>query len=489
MSTRKIPALFVTSEAAPLVKTGGLADVSGSLPVALMHQGVDVRVLMPGYPAVMEGVKSKGRLTSFPALGELPASQVLAGKLPGGVPLLIVDCPRLYERPGGPYQDTTGKDWADNDLRFGLLGYVAAMLSTSQSPVSWRPRILHCNDWQAGLAPAYLRYMPGEHARSVMTIHNLAYQGVFPPVTVSRLGLAPSSFSPDGVEYYGNMSFLKAGLFYADHVTTVSPNYAQEIQREPLGMGMQGLLAHRAAHLTGILNGIDTDAWDPESDPYIAKYYNASRLPVKLENKRALQGRLGLEANDDIPLLGSVGRFTHQKGFDLLLQCVPDLLKLPVQLAVLGSGDAELQESWQALARSHAGKIGVQIGYDESLAHQIEAGADLFVMPSRFEPCGLNQMYSQRYGTPPIVHATGGLVDSVVDATPEAIAARTATGFAFAPMSRPALLAAVTRAVTAYRDKKLWRQLQKNGMGRDFSWEASAQRYVELYRTLITAKA
>ena len=485
MSTRKIPALFVTSEAAPLVKTGGLADVSGSLPVALMHQGVDVRVLMPGYPAVMEGVKSKGRLTSFPALGELPASQVLAGKLPGGVPLLIVDCPRLYERPGGPYQDTTGKDWADNDLRFGLLGYVAAMLSTSQSPVSWRPQILHCNDWQAGLAPAYLRYMPGEHARSVMTIHNLAYQGVFPPVTVSRLGLAPSSFSPDGVEYYGNMSFLKAGLFYADHVTTVSPNYAQEIQREPLGMGMQGLLAHRAAHLTGILNGIDTDAWDPESDPYIAKYYNASRLPVKLENKRALQGRLGLEANDDIPLLGSVGRFTHQKGFDLLLQCVPDLLKLPVQLAVLGSGDAELQESWQALARSHAGKIGVQIGYDESLAHQIEAGADLFVMPSRFEPCGLNQMYSQRYGTPPIVHATGGLVDSVVDATPEAIAARTATGFAFAPMSRPALLAAVTRAVTAYRDKKLWRQLQKNGMGRDFSWEASAQRYVELYRALL----
>jgi starch synthase len=481
----KIAALFVTSEAAPLIKTGGLADVSGSLPVALMHQGVDVRVLMPGYPAVMEGVKSKGRLTAFPALGELPASQVLAGKLPGGVPLLIVDCPRLYERPGGPYQDTAGKDWSDNDLRFGLLCYVAAMLSTSQSPVSWRPQVLHCNDWQAGLAPAYLRFMPGERARSVMTIHNLAFQGVFPPVTVSRLGLPPSSFSPEGVEYYGNMSFLKAGIHYADHVTTVSPNYAHEIQREPLGMGLQGLLAHRSASLTGILNGIDTDAWDPESDPYIAKYYNPSRLPVKLENKRALQARLRLDLKDDIPLVGSVGRFTEQKGFNLILQCAPDLLKMPVQLAILGSGEAALQESYQGLARTHAGKVGVQIGYDESLAHQIEAGADIFLMPSRFEPCGLNQMYSQRYGTPPVVHATGGLVDSVVDTNPETVAAKSATGFLFSPMTRAALLSGVARAVSAYRDKKLWRQLQKNGMGRDFSWEASAQRYVELYRSLL----
>jgi starch synthase len=485
MATPKIRALFVTSEAAPLVKTGGLADVAGSLPIALLHQGIDVRVLMPGYPAVMEGVKSKGRLTSLPALGELPPSQVLAGKLPGGVPLLIVDCPRLYERPGGPYQDTTGKDWSDNDLRFGLLGYVAAMLSTSQSPVSWRPRILHCNDWQAGLAPAYLRFMPGERARIIMTIHNLAYQGVFPPVTVSRLGLAPSSFSPDGLEYYGNMSFLKAGLFYADHITTVSPNYAREIQREPLGMGMQGLLAHRAASLSGILNGIDTDAWDPESDPYIAKYYNASRLPMKAENKRALQARLGLEANDEIPLIGSVGRFTHQKGFDLILESARELLALPVQLAVLGSGDAQLQDAYQLLARSHPGRVGVQVGYDESLAHQIEAGADIFLMPSRFEPCGLNQMYSQRYGTPPVAHATGGLVDSIVDATPETISAKTATGFLFSPMTRAALLQGVSRALVAHRDRKLWRQLQKNGMARDFSWEASAQRYVELYQSLL----
>jgi len=259
-SVKRIPVLFVTSEVAPLIKTGGLADVAGSLPPALMHAGLDVRVLAPGYKQVMESVKSKGRLASFPALGEMPASQLLAGKLPSGVPLLIIDSPVLYDRPGGPYQDTSGNDWPDNALRFGLLSYVAAVLGGPASPISWRPRIVHANDWQTGLAPAYLRFMPGDKARTVMTIHNLAYQGIFPPTTGSRLGLPPSSFAPDGVEYYGNMSFLKAGLFYADHITTISPNYAREIQQEPLGMGFQELLSHRASVLTGILNGIDTDA-------------------------------------------------------------------------------------------------------------------------------------------------------------------------------------------------------------------------------------
>ena len=486
---RKLSVLFVTSESAPLVKTGGLADVSGSLPAALMGQGAEVRVLMPGYPAVMEGVKAKGRLATLPSMGELPGCQLLAGKLPGGVPLLIVDCPALYKRPGGPYQDITGKDWTDNDLRFGLLCHVAALLASSHSPISWRPRILHCNDWQAGLAPAYLHFMPGEKARTVMTIHNLAYQGVYPAVTLSRLGLPPSAFSTNGVEYYGNLSFLKGGLHYADHLTTVSPNYAQEIQRAPLGMGMQGLLAHRAHQLTGILNGIDTDAWDPESDPYIAKYYNSTRLPVKLENKRALQSRLGLQQQDDIALVGTVGRFTHQKGFDLILECAQALIKLPVQLAILGSGDAPLQDAFLQLARAHPGKVGVQVGYDESLAHQIEAGADIFLMPSRFEPCGLNQMYSQRYGTPPVVHATGGLVDSVVDCTAKSVADKSATGFLFSPMTPEALLTGVGRALAAWRDKKFWRQLQKNGMARDFSWDASAQRYVALYESLVAVQA
>jgi starch synthase len=487
---KKLSVLFVTSEAAPLVKTGGLADVSGSLPIALTHQAVEVRVLMPGYPAVLEGVKSKSRLAALPALGELPACQVLAGKLPGGVPLLIADCAQLFQRSGGPYQDSFGKDWPDNDIRFGLLSYVAALLSSSASPLSWRPQVLHCNDWQSGLAPAYLRFMPGERARSLITIHNLAYQGVFPPAAVSRLGLPASSFSPEGVEYYGNLSFLKGGIHYADHITTVSPNYALEIQSEPLGMGMQGLLAHRASVLTGILNGIDTDSWDPESDPYIAKYYNASRLPVKIENKRALQQRMGLEVNDEIPLLGSIGRMTYQKGLDLVLESADQLTSHPAQLVVLGSGEQWQQEAFQQLARANPGRIAVQIGYDEGLAHQIEAGADIFLMPSRFEPCGLNQMYSQRYGTPVVAHATGGLVDSVIDYNPQLSgSSKTATGFLFSPMTQEKLTEAVGRAVAAYRDKKHWRLLQKNGMARDFSWDASAGRYVELYQQLVGVRA
>ncbi len=486
-AAHKLAVLFVTSEVAPLIKTGGLADVAGSLPAALMHAGVDVRVLVPGYKQVMEGVKSKGRLTAFPALGEMPASQILAGKLPSGVPLMIVDCPRLYDRPGGPYQDGSGNDWPDNAVRFGLISYLAAVLSGPASPISWHPRIVHCNDWQTGLAPAYLHFMPGDKARTVMTIHNLAYQGVFPPTTGSRLGLPPSSFAPDGVEYYGNMSFLKAGLYYADRITTVSPNYAREIQQEPLGMGMQGLLAHRAGVLTGILNGIDTDAWDPETDPYIQRYYNAVRLPAKQENKQALQQRLGLAADDRIPLLATISRFTPQKGLDLLLEIAPDLIRLPAQLGVLGAGDASLQEAFLALARKNAGRVAVQIGYDEGLAHQIEAGADIFLMPSRFEPCGLNQMYSQRYGTPPVVHDTGGLHDSVVDYQPVTLADKTATGFMFEPMTADGFLVAVERAVVAYYDKKIWRQLQKNGMARDFSWDASAQRYMLLYESLLAA--
>jgi starch synthase len=484
-SVKRIPVLFVTSEVAPLIKTGGLADVAGSLPPALMHAGLDVRVLAPGYKQVMESVKSKGRLASFPALGEMPASQLLAGKLPSGVPLLIIDSPVLYDRPGGPYQDTSGNDWPDNALRFGLLSYVAAVLGGPASPISWRPRIVHANDWQTGLAPAYLRFMPGDKARTVMTIHNLAYQGIFPPTTGSRLGLPPSSFAPDGVEYYGNMSFLKAGLFYADHITTVSPNYAREIQQEPLGMGFQGLLSHRASVLTGILNGIDTDAWDPETDPYIARYYNATRLPAKQENKQALQQRMGLGVDDTIPLLGVIGRFTHQKGFDVIIDAAADLLRMPAQLAVLGTGDVKLQDAFVALARANPGRVAVQVGYDEGLAHQIEAGADIFLMPSRFEPCGLNQMYSQRYGTIPVVHDTGGLHDSVVDVTAETSADKTATGFVFAPVSREGLTAAVKRAIAAYQDKKAWRQLQKNGMACDFSWDASAQHYVDLYESLV----
>jgi starch synthase len=475
--------LFAASEVAPLIKTGGLADVAGALPVALAGLGCDVRVLVPGYTQVLDALSSKGRAAILPTLPGLPPAQLLGAKLPSGVPLLVVDC-EAYRRPGGPYQDTAGRDWPDNDLRFGLLSYVGALLATPASPYPWQPDLVHCNDWQTGLTPMYLRYVHGPKARSVMTIHNLAYQGIFPPDTTTRLGLPARAFALDGVEFYGKMSFLKGGLQAADRLTTVSPTYAEEIQHEPLGMGMQGVLSYRRHELTGILNGVDVDTWDPDNDPYIERYYNSGRLAHKEDNRRALRARLGLEDRPEIPLLASVGRMTYQKGLDVLADVAAQVVHLPAQLAVLGTGDAALQSRFQALAQSHPRRIAVHIGFDEGLSHQIEAGADAFLMPSRYEPCGLNQMYSQRYGTPPIVHGTGGLKDSVVDATPENISRKLASGFVFAPLSPQTLLAAIRRATELYRNKRLWRQLQKNGMAKDFSWEASAQKYLALYREL-----
>ncbi len=480
----KLKVLFATSEVAPLIKTGGLADVSAALPVALSALGVDIRVLVPGYPQVMGALKTRGRAATLPGLPGVAPATLIASKLPSGLPLLVVECP-IYDRNGGPYQDGTATDWQDNDLRFGLFSYVGALLSAPGTPfTAWKPDIVHCNDWQTGLTPVYLNYVHGPRARTVMTIHNLAYQGIFPPQSANRLGLPPQAFTIDGVEYYGNLSFLKGGLQFADRITTVSPSYAEEIQSEPLGMGLQGLLARRNGVLTGILNGIDVDAWDPESDPYIERYYNASRLAAKQDNKRALQLRMGLQDAPQMPLFGAVSRLTDQKGLNVLADIADDLVKLPAQLVVLGSGDPALQRRFQELALRHAGKIAVQIGFDETLSHQIEAGADLFAMPSRFEPCGLNQMYSQRYGTPPLVHATGGLRDSVVDCTPATLKNHTATGFVFTPLDAATLLENCRRAVASYGDQTIWRQLQKNGMKRDFSWEARAQQYLDLYRVL-----
>ena len=483
-ASEKLKVLFATAEVAPLVKTGGLADVSAALPVALHALGVDIRVLVPGYPPVMAALKTRGRVATLPGLPGVPAATLIASKLPSGLPLLVIECP-IYDRTGGPYQDGSATDWQDNDLRFGLLSYVGALLSTPASPfIAWRPDIVHCNDWQTGLTPVYLNYVRGPRARTVMTIHNLAFQGIFPPQSANRLGLPPQAFTIDGVEYYGSLSFLKGGLQFADRITTVSPSYAREIQSEPLGMGLQGLLSHRKDVLTGILNGIDVDAWDPESDPYIERYYNVSRLAAKQDNKRALQLRMRLRNEPQTPLIGVVSRLTEQKGLDVLADIAEDLVMLPAQLAILGSGDPALQRRFQALAQRHAGRIAIQIGFDEGLSHQIEAGADLFAMPSRFEPCGLNQMYSQRYGTPPLVHDTGGLRDSVVDFLPATIKNHTATGFVFAPLNPETLLENCRRAIAAYGDQRTWRQLQKNGMKRDFGWEARAQQYLDLYRAL-----
>ncbi len=475
--------LFATSEARPLVKTGGLADVSGALPAALCEIGEDCRLLLPGYHGVLGGVEGARELHRFDDLPH-PVRLLEADMPDSGVALHILDAPHYYLREGGPYQDADGADHPDNAERFGLLSRVAALLASPRSPLAWRPEVLHCNDWQTGLAPAWLKFAGGG-ARSLMTVHNLAFQGIFPADWVARLGLPPESFAVEGLEYYGNLSFLKAGLHYADALSTVSPSYAEEIQSEPLGMGLQGLLARRRADLAGIVNGIDTAYWNPRCDPYLPCSYSVRGLSGKKRCKAALQKDLNLEADPAAPLLGMVSRLTHQKGVDLVLEIADRLVRDGAQLAILGAGEAGLEAACRALAQRHAGRAATVIGYDEGLAHRIEAGADLFLMPSRFEPCGLNQMYSQRYGTPPLVHATGGLRDTVVDATPENLAADTATGFVFEAATAAALQATVQRALALYGDAAAWKRLQLAGMRRDFSWEHSAREYRALYRRML----
>lgn len=477
--------LFVTSEIAPLIKTGGLADVSAALPAALHGMGVDVRVLLPGYPQVLKALPQLKRAARFTGLPGFPDANLLSGALPDGVPIWVIECPQLFQRGGGPYQDAHGVDWIDNAQRFGLLSKIAAMLGSADTPLKWKPDVVHCNDWQAGLAPAYLHFAP-DSAPSMMSVHNLAFQGVFPPQVAAELGLPPECFQIEGVEYYGDLSFLKAGLYYADHLTTVSPTYAEEIQADKLGFGLQGLLSHRRTELTGIVNGIDTSEWNPAADPNIVKPYDARNLKGKEANKLELQKRMGLRLDPDIPLFGLVGRFTHQKGLDMVLEIAPQLTAFPAQLALLGTGDAGMQRTALEVSHRYSGQVSAYVGFDEGLSHLVEAGADIFLMPSRFEPCGLNQMYSQRYGTPPVVHATGGLVDTVVDCSEATLANGTASGFLFGDgTDTPDLLTAAQRAVAAFHDKKAWHALQRNGMSRDFGWGKSAAAYRDIYQQLI----
>ncbi|CAH1904575.1 Glycogen synthase [Candidatus Nitrotoga sp. HW29] len=476
--------LFATSEIAPLIKTGGLADVSAALPAALHEMAVDIRILLPGYPQVLKALPQLRVAAEISLQPNFPVARLLTGSLSNGVPLLVIECAELYERGGGIYQDEHGLDWPDNALRFGLLSKITALLGCANSPLDWKPDIVHCNDWQTGLTPAYLHFSDGA-VPCVMTVHNLAFQGVFPPQVAAELGLPDECFQPDGVEFYGNLSFMKAGLYYANHITTVSPSYANEIQTDALGFGLQGLLTYRHENLTGILNGIDLTEWDPATDPNLAHPYNLTDISGKSANKRELQKRMGLHVDPDLPLFGLVSRFTPQKGVDLVLEIAPQLISLPAQLVLLGSGDMEMQRTALELAHHYSGQISAYVGFDEALSHLIEAGADIFLMPSRFEPCGLNQMYSQRYGTPPVVHATGGLIDTVVDCNAASLKQDIASGFVFHNMDTLSLLATTGRAAIAYHDKKTWRALQHNCMIKDFSWGQSAIAYHHIYTHLM----
>ena len=474
--------LFATSEIAPWVKTGGLGDVAGALPAALRALGHDVRVLVPAYPALLQAFPGAAEIAQPTWLGGLlPTPGLREAAAPDGTPLLLLDYRHYFDRTGNPYLGPEGRDWLDNHLRFGLLSRVAAWLGSEASTLDWVPDVIHCNDWQTALAPAYLAYRAERPAKSLVTVHNLAFQGLFDHAALFELGLPDAAWSMHGVEFYGHLSFLKAGLQHATAISTVSPSYAREIQTDAEGMGMAGLLRHRAKDLSGILNGIDTRDWDPAHDRHLPKHYGPRRLEDKGVNKAGLQQEVGLEVRADLPLLAVVSRLTEQKGLDLFLDVAAAALDLPAQIVVLGSGAHALEHGWTAFARRHPGRCAVRIGFDEGFAHRIEAGADIFVMPSRFEPCGLNQMYSLRYGTPPVVRATGGLADTVIDAGDE----KHGNGFVFGPPTPDALLGALRRATDAFRDPALWRRLQKHGMARDSSWAEAAGHYAALYGKLV----
>ncbi len=470
--------LFVASEAYPLVKTGGLADVAGALPPALAEAGEDIRLLLPAYPQALDGVVNRrdGRSMGDPfGIGEV---RLIEAQMPdSGLPVYLVDCPVLYRRDGGIYQQASGEDWPDNHARFALLSQIAARMGNPLEGGDWVPDILHLNDWQTGLAGAYLHYYGIKGVKTVFTIHNLRYQGQFDPSIMQVIALPQEAYGVNGIEFHGAVSYMKSALFFSDHITTVSRTYAQEIQTPEFGYGMEGLLQARAEDLYGIVNGIDYGIWNPETDRLIAQNYSIDSLDRKMANKRALQREMGLPVDDDAPLLGFVGRLTEQKGVDLIAENLQYIMSAGAQIVFLGTGDKRLEDFLKELSSSHA-RISARIMYNEEIAHRIIAGCDMFLMPSRFEPCGLTQMYALRYGTLPIVRRTGGLNDTVTDLNEK----EGADGVVFDVPVPQALGKAIGRAITAWKDKNEWRQLQQNAMKKDFGWDRSAQEYIKIYR-------
>jgi starch synthase len=477
-----VKVLGAASEIYPLIKTGGLADVAGALPGALKQHGIEVRTLVPGYPQLMNALESAEPAHAIPDLFGGPARLLMARAR--GLDLIVIDAAHLYSRPGNPYLGPDGKDWPDNARRYAALGALAAGIARGLVP-GFVPDIVHAHDWQAGLAPAFLEYGTTISAKSVITVHNLAFQGHFPADIFPMLGLPQEAFAIDGVEYFGGVGYLKAGLQLADAVTTVSPTYAQEICTKEYGMGLDGLLRARQSVLHGIVNGIDVDVWDPASDSALDEPYDARRLQRRAANKRAVEARFNLERGEG-PLFCVISRLTGQKGMDLLANLCARLVGLGGRLAVLGSGDKTLETAFENAAAAHPGRIGTVIGYDEGLSHLMQGGADAILIPSRFEPCGLTQLYGLRYGCVPVVARVGGLADTVIDANDAALAAGVASGIQFLPVDEAGLDYAIARAVELFADRSTWSRMQKNGMAADVSWQRSAARYAALFRQVLT---
>ncbi len=479
--------LFLSPEAVPFAKTGGLADVAGALPNALVRLGVDVDLMLPFYRVVREGGFEPRLLLrdlKVPLGNSELAAQVLGAKTEAGLPVYLIEREDLYDRPN-LYGNPMG-DYYDNLERFTFFSHAA--LRTVET-LSVKPDVIHCHDWQTGLVPALLRgpYRDSPFlgaTATIFTIHNLGYPGLFPSEKLSVTGLSGEEFfHPEGLEYYGKISLLKAGIVYSDAITTVSPTYSKEIQTPEYGMGMEGILQYRRASLHGILNGVDYQLWDPARDPHISAPYSLGKIAGKQACKESLIQEMTLDPLlAKRPLLGMISRLDAQKGLDLLVKVLDDILALDVGLVVLGSGDERIQGAIQEAAQRRPGRVGLTIGFDEPLAHRIMAGADAFLIPSRYEPCGLTQMYALKYGTVPVVRATGGLDDTIV---PFDHKTGEGNGFKFSAYEPKAFLEAIRKAVDIFQDPKAWKRLMANGMKADFSWDQSARRYMELYRSVI----
>jgi starch synthase len=467
--------LFVTSEVAGLAKAGGLGDVSAGLPLALSQRGIDVRILMPAYREVIAKLPHVHWFGDMPGRAGIPPARLGEARLSDGVTLYLVAAPTLFDRRGTPYCTPDGADWQDNDLRFARLSLAAADIAAGRGGLDWTPDIVHANDWPGGLTPAYMQW-DGTNVPTVLTIHNIAYQGNFDAGQRHLLGIPDAAFDINGVEFHGRVSFLKAGGFYASHVTTVSPTYASEITTETQGAGLHGLMGSRAAQgqLSGIVNGID-ESWDPGSDPYLAHHFDPDDLNGKQANADAVRAGLCLRPSHG-PLFGVVSRLVHQKGLDLVAEAANDIVENGGQIAILGLGDPEVEHMLSRTSRRHRDDIGVLIGFNETMARRIVAASDFTLMPSRFEPCGLTQMQAQRYGALPIAHATGGLTDTIDDGT---------TGFLFKTLTPAGLMAACHRAFDAYEDAAHLAGMRRAAMARGFGWSASAAEYEALYRRLI----
>jgi starch synthase len=482
--------LQVSAEIFPLLKTGGLADVAAALPLALNRSGGDVRVLLPGFPAVLAGLADATEVANFVSpWGD--TVQVLHGRLPAltdaetGAALhaYVLEAPHLFDRPGNPYEDAQRQPYADNHRRFATLSWAAARLAHGLDE-SWSPQVVHSHDWHAGLTPAMLLHWHGPHVPSVFTVHNLAYQGLFGAQHFAELGLPASTYQAEGLEFYGQVSFMKAGLYFADHITTVSPTYAQEIQTPDQGCGLDGLLRKRAEELSGILNGVDEAVWNPATDPEIARVYDRDRMDGKAFCKQALQREMGLAEAPRAPLFAVVSRLTEQKGLPLVLEAAQVIIERGGQLLVLGSGDSELELGFTALAQTHPKQVAVYLGYNEPLAHRVFAGSDVTLVPSRFEPCGLTQLYGLKYGSLPLVRRVGGLADTVVDTDLATLDDGTATGFVFDTFDNPGLRRALQCAFALYSRRADWERVRHTAMSQHFDWMGPARHYMDLYRHL-----